>query len=330
MLESGKIIFNRLFEKKDRRKKALMSLRDMKRIVKEFEKNAQPVAEDNFLYRIHLITGDIWPVDNNETAIIEKVVNRFACFANIDKKNPLYEDVKNYFSRVDTLVTPAMSYEFPMLLDGKHRLYTIVTLRPFTQEEWNNNPLTETLCFGENHRNFSEFVLYHELFHTFGEDVHVGDYADLHREELFCDFAACLTMASRGHEDIFLQIAKWRALDLKQYDLQLYDINDDDVIETLNPYYNYHLYGIYKTWRKSNPDLDIAKLSQDDIIHIARDVVRDYAFTESQLIEFSVARAYEAKNNLSTDDERSQYLEEIMDIADRPIKKWQKDYRLAI
>ncbi len=131
----------------------------------------------------------------------------------------------------------------------------------------------------KNNMLWQDFALYHELFHAADDELQ-GLYVSafqpisistIHRTEFFADFAACLYMASKGH-DMFLDVARLRGLNIRENSHK-----DSFNIRSIT-YCNHRLYAAYK---KEN--LASENMSVTDIIKATRNAVDRHAFSRHQL-----------------------------------------------
>lgn len=254
-------------------------------------RNRQIVADfvEESGYEVDFVDGTIWPMDRVGSAQINLLAARL-------RKNPDFSFSSSSFQFLREGLDDLKFHDAFMFHAESGFERDIVFYRPANGTEVRNRDVNAYLTTKKKQENFATFSIYHELFHIFDCNVTRGFKNDAHRQEFFCDFAACLIMARDG-EDMFLPVAKWRALNLKKTILNIhYDLDkqEKEDIKKCLKYANHHLYGAYKKWRHDNPDIDITELDLNDILTIAQKVTRQYALKAPRLDRF-VNRVYQAQ-----------------------------------
>ncbi len=305
------------------KKTPVLSPRKMRRIAKEFGRNAGCT--------IILIDGAVWPVGKNDSKTKQKLVETIS--KKIHATPVSSEIVQDYFMREATATDLASFYLMRFnCSDGSTRMFNIIQMRPLTEKEWRNSYIGNDLHPDVNYTDFAEFVLYHELFHTYCLHTRIGDASDEHRNEFFADFSACLMMASQGKEHMFLEIAKWRALSTKRREINTWldyeeSKTSDKEIKIL-VYLNHHIYGVYKMWRKENPDINLQDLSQDKIARISLDMMKKHSYTEDGILNFMADQIDRSRQDYASLEKHQEHQDRLKKIQNRRIGRWQKAYRL--
>ncbi len=278
--------------------------------------------------KITLIDGVLWPIGMNDPIDIVRVAKQLTShpdsgFLKISV-NKLAQDLQ-YYTECDYIFPRGLLGEegYSIFFRGKNQQDIIDLMEHCPIDSY------------ADYMNLAGFTIYHELFHSLDSLVHEGEeISKQHRKEFFCDFAACLKLKSEGI-DIFLDVAKMRALTLLSNQTGLYAEQseyNEKKIASVFCYANHHLYGAYKKWRHENPDVDMQALAINDIAEIARDVTYRHAFSAERLqrhIEHS-KNVMPHKPSIKGDDLRLKRARHLLAVKKRPIGAWQDDYRRSM
>lgn len=278
--------------------------------------------------KITLIDGVLWPLDANSPIDIVGVAKQLTSQPHSGLYGaPINEVVKQLHHHIDA------DYGFSAGLLGEDGY--IIFFRGKNQQDILEAMEHYSIQSREDYMHFAGFIINHELFHSFDHTVFDGDkISKKHRREFFCDFAACLKMKSEGI-DVFLDIAKMRALSMLSNQTNLYakrrSITPQDTALSFS-YANHHIYAAYKEWEHENPDVDVRTLKAIDIALIARDVTYRRALSGERLknhIEHST-HIMPRDRSPEGDDLYKKRTRRLKTIQNRPIGNWQDDYRREV
>lgn len=170
------------------------------------------------------------------------------------------------------------------------------------------------------HLNLSDYFLHHELFHHFDYVVNALNDEELtieHRQEFFCDFAACLKILADNGENLFMDVARMRSLN-SQASEPFYKESSSEL--ELGQYLNHHLYVTYQEWRKENPDIDISQLTVPEIVEISAECTLKRAHKTERLRSYVKGLEKTYPNDKDVDKRITLLIERLDRINKNPVK----------